>query len=176
MGDFSDHSSILFSSGITPDGEGCVRWQQGQYEGYWETWKATNLATALLLVAGIALAEGNLSEGLLESQDLKPDSEEYKFKQAQVLYLIRSTRQEIHPQLSPIFGYHTQQPLVEIGWYKTARTVTIEGAVEEAKIILEAANAAIVDGLLSKSMSAAGIKDRLQQKVFQKMREGRSSP
>jgi hypothetical protein len=174
MSDLTDHSSILFSSGISPDGDGCVRWQQGQYEDYWGADKAINLATALLLVAGIALAEGNLSEGLLESQDVEPGTEAYKVKQAQVLHLIRSTRQEIHPQLSPIFGYHTQQPLVEIGWYKTSRTVSIEGAVEEAKIILEAANAAIVDSLLSKSMTAAGIKDRLQQKVFQKMREGRS--
>ncbi len=174
MIDRTDHNHILFSSGITLDGKGCVRWQQGQYEDYWGAEKAINLATALLLVAGIALAEGNLSEALLGiSQDVEPGAEEYKIKQAQVLHLIRSTRQEIHPQLSPIFGYHTQQPLVEIGWYKTARTVSIEGAIEEAKIILEAANAAIVDGLLLKSMAAAGIKDRLQQKVFQKMREGR---
>lgn len=169
-----DHDHIFFSSGIAPGGDGCVRWQQGQYDGYWETERAINYATALLLVAGIALAEGTLSEALLETQDLKPDTEAYKAKQAQVLHLIRSTRMEIHPQLSPIFGYHTAQPLVEIGWYKTARTVSIEGAMEEAKIILEAANAAIVDGLLSKSMTAAGIKDRFQQKVFQKMREERS--
>jgi hypothetical protein len=174
LSDRTDHNHILFSSGITTDGQGCVRWQQGQYEDYWAAEKAINLATALLLVAGIALAEGNLSCALIESQDVEPGTEEYKMKQAQVLHLIRSTRQEIHPQLSPIFGYHTQQPLVEIGWYKTARTVTIEGAVEEAKIILEAANAAIVDSLLSRSMTAAGIKDRLQNKVFQKMREGRS--
>jgi hypothetical protein len=173
MNNLADHSSILFSSGIAPDGDGCVRWQQGQYEDYWGAEKAINLATALLLVAGIALAEGNLSEGLLESQDLEIGTEEYKLKQAQALRLIRSTRQEIHPQLSPFFGYHTQQPLVEIGWYKTVRIVSIEGAVEEAKIILEAANAAIVDSLLSRSMTAAGIKDRLQHKVFQRMREGR---
>jgi hypothetical protein len=173
--DLIDHSTIHFSSAID-DSSGVVyvRWLQGQYEGYWEAEIAINLATALLLVAGVALAEATLSEALLESQDLKPDSEEYKVKQAQVLHLIRSTRMEIHPQLQPIFGYHTQQPLVEIGWYKTERTTTIEGAIQEAKIMLEAANTAIIDGLLSKSLTASGIKDRLQQKVFQKMREARS--
>lgn len=173
MIDPTNHSSILISSGIAPDGSGCVRWQQGQYDGYWEPEHATNYATALLLVAGIALAEGTLSEGLLESLEIEPETEVYKAKLAQILHLIRATRMEIHPQLKPIFGYHSQQPLVEIGWYKTARTVSIEGAMEEAKTMMEAANAAIVDGLLSRSMTAAGIKDRLQHKVFKKMREGR---
>jgi hypothetical protein len=87
LSDLTDHSHILFSSGITLDGEGCVRWQQGQYEDYWAAEKAINLATALLLVAGIALAEGNLSEGLLGiSQDLEPGTEEYKVSSIEATY------------------------------------------------------------------------------------------
>lgn len=172
MIDQTDHSSISFDCAIDPkDHTTYVHWQQGQYEGYWETSEAIAKGTALILVAGISLAEANIMMGLLLAFDLEPGTEEYEAKCAQTLQLIRSSRVDLPSNLKPIFGYKTQQPLVEIGWYKTARTVSIEGALEEAQIILEAANAAITDSLLDRSMAGAGIKDRFRQKVFDKMRE-----
>jgi hypothetical protein len=175
MNQITDHSSILFTSQVAPDGRGFVQWQQGQYSGHWDAQQAIALGTALLLVTGCSLSEGSIVLSLMKEQDIDPASEEYKLKQGEILQAIRATRVEITDSLKPIFGYHSQQPLVEIGWYKTARTVTIDGAMEEARLILEAANAAIVDGLLSRSMTKAGVKDKLQQKVFTNLREGREA-
>jgi hypothetical protein len=171
----TDHSYIFFTPHIAPDGRGFVQWQQGQYSGHWDAEQAIALGTALLLVTGCSLSEGSIILSLMKEQDIDPASEEYQLKQSEIFQAIRTTRVEITESLQPIFSYHSQQPLVEIGWYKTARTVTINGAMEEARLILEAANAAIVDGMLSRSMTKAGVKDKLQQKVFNNLREGREA-
>jgi hypothetical protein len=171
----TDHNSILFTSNIAPDGRGFVQWQQGQYSGHWDAEQAIALGTALLMVTGIAMTEGSIAISLMREQDLHPSSDEYQLKLREILQAIRASRFEITDALKPIFGFQSQQPLVEIGWYKTARTVSIDGAMEEARLILEAANAAIVDGMLSRSMTEAGIKDKLQQKVFNNLREGREA-
>jgi hypothetical protein len=166
------HSDIFFSSHIA-DGVGVVQWQQGQYTGLWEPEAAIKVGAAMLLVAGVSLAEGTIAVALLNGQKLTPGTPEHMQELSNILQVIRATRIEIDSCLRPIFGYHSQEPLVEIGLYKTARTVSVDGAVEEATIILEVANAAIIDGLLDTALTKAGVKGRLQEKVFANLRLAR---
>jgi hypothetical protein len=169
------HDSIFFTSHIA-DGVGVVQWRQGQYTGLWEPAAAIKIGSAILLVAGISLAEGTIAVALLNGQQLTPGTPEYLQELSNILQVIRSTRVEIEDCLRPVFGYLSQQPLVEIGLYKTARTVTIDGALEEAAIIIEVANAAIVDGLLEAALTKAGVKGKLQERVFANLRSGRNGP
>jgi len=165
----TNHDKIFISSAFTEEGKPLVCWKQGQYQGTWDTDSAIAIGTGILLVAGMSLAEGTIAITLLQSQEIDPDNEEYKIKLNQILQMIRSNRMHVSDLLKPIFGYYTQQPLIEIGCYKTARTLTIEGAMKEARLILEAANAAITDALLYQAMTKAGVKDNLQQKVFKNL-------
>lgn len=170
----NDHRDVYFESQFSSeDHQGYVHWVQGQYDGYWEAQVATKLGTALLMTAGVALAEANAAIALLDTQEIFPGDEQYTEKLNAFLTVVRRRRMLLSPQLTPIFGHHSQEPLVEIGWYKVARTVTIEGAIEEASIILDCANTAIVDGLLSKVLESAGTKKPLAARIFSNLRKAR---
>jgi uncharacterized SAM-binding protein YcdF (DUF218 family) len=165
--DLLDHESILFSSAIGEGLQPLVKWQQGQYSGLWIAEGAILMAESLLVVAGMSFSEAYIASGLTEM--IAENSGEKELSNARIWQAIRASRVAEMEYLRPIFGTRTGQPLIEVGWYKTARTVSIEGAIEEAGLIMSAANTAIVDVSLSAVLAKRGFSEEDQELFFREL-------
>jgi hypothetical protein len=171
--DMSDHDVIFIKSALGDGRDPLVEWQQGQYNGCWDAEGAILMAESLLLVAGMSFAEAYIAHEMVSKlEEAIPGVETHE---AKVWSSIRSARILDMKCLRPIFGHRTRQPLVEIGWYKTTRTVSIEGAIQEAGLIVSAANTAIMDASLAEVLRARGFSDEDRDAFFSEILTSRNS-
>lgn len=144
--------STLYVSSTFVDNRPMVYWAYNEQSGLLTLTEARQRADTIFKVAGIAESEAAIIEGFraIESQNRPKGFAKKQSSDAdKTPFLLRELIREHSPQLPDeikvIYGFHTQQALVEMHWYGTRIQEPPETVREHAIALIQAAEAAESD-------------------------------
>lgn len=151
-----DNDIIYVESTVSPtnlEPRVLIRWQGN--EGLITATEARKRAIALIQAVAMASTEGGIFKVL--APDMKPHKGFGKVKPTGeeaiavgVLRLLREVREPLPPDIDPIFGYNTQQPLIKYCWGDHTGTLELDTAKHHAQALLEVAEGAETDSFFYK--------------------------
>jgi hypothetical protein len=127
-----------------------VAWYCNETEGLLTLLEAREQANALFLASAIAETEARVALKVSGLKDHKPKGfgkkpTEIEKTFYQVMMLMREERPPLPEGIRPIFGWKTQQPLVEIELYGKLDRLPVEDVKNHARWLIECAEAAESD-------------------------------
>lgn len=125
--------------------EPCILIRWGEAEGMLTALEARLRAIAILKAATIAEYEARIFDALNAKQKRGFGKFSPSRGAIEILRFIRSCRPELPKDVEPIFGYNTQEPLVDLRWGSKRATLRLEEVRHHAQALLEASEAADSD-------------------------------
>lgn len=145
-----------------------IKW--GEASGIITATDARKRAFALINAIALAQAEGGIFKAL--APEIKPVGfgKHKPNKQEEmavgILHLIRDVRAPLPPDIEPIFGYHTQQPLIKYSWGNKSGTLEIDTAKHHAQVLLEVAEAAETDSFFYKFCEGQNLDKQVAEDIL----------